>query len=562
MNYGQEYRIDSDVAIIGGGTAGLNAAMAVAQKGLSVLVAEKANIYRSGAMGGGIDHFMAYLETGEGWDTRETYLKYVGRVAHGAANLQIHEHVFCEELRDTIERIERIGVSLRNTSTGDFYRTQAMGQPGPYFINFNGKLLKPKMAEEVHRLGCQVLDRLQVTNLLLHDSEMAGFTGFNIRTGDFYVVRAKAIIISTGNTNRMFKTQTGNPFNLWYCPACTGDLHRQAFDAGASMANMEYVRMSIVPKGFSAPGFNAFFGMGGKLINSLGDAFMKNYHSMADRAPRNYVVWGAIQELKEGRGPIYMDCRHLDQKELEHLFSTLGYDKDTLPDFLMKKGYHLSGGLIEMNVSEPMQARPSELCGSGIKIDRNCSSNIPGLFAAGDSADQMGCLHMCTAGGFAAGKHAADYAARINQFKHLDEESIAREKERVFRPLQIKKGTPYWEFEDIVRQITTDHFGPVKTENSLNSALDKLYRLDNDKHYLKAENLHNLMRVHEAMNIQDVAKITANAALARKESRFHPYHYRADYPETDNENFCGLIVVKKRSDGKPETTFEQLYYES
>ncbi|NIO06921.1 MAG: FAD-binding protein, partial [Deltaproteobacteria bacterium] len=77
-----------------------------------------------------------------------------------------------------------------------------------------------------------------------------GFTGFDMRTGDFYQVRAKAVIISTGNTNRMFKAQTGNPFNLWYCPACTGDLHRAAFDAGVELANMEYVRLTIVPKGF------------------------------------------------------------------------------------------------------------------------------------------------------------------------------------------------------------------------------------------------------------------------------------------------------------------------
>ena len=74
-----------------------------------------------------------------------------------------------------------------------------------------------------------------------------------------------------------------------------------------------------------------------------------------------------------------MDCNHLKAKEREHLFTTLGYDKDTLPDFFIKKGYHLEGTMIEMTVSEPMQARPSEQCGSGIKIDEKCASNIPGL---------------------------------------------------------------------------------------------------------------------------------------------------------------------------------------
>jgi adenylylsulfate reductase subunit A len=557
---GEIHNFQTDVAVIGGGTAGLNCAMAAAEKGLNVLVVDKANIARSGAIAGGIDHFMAYLETGEPWDSREAWLSFVGKLARGAVNLRVHEAVFCEELKAAIERTERIGIPLRNPGTGKFFRTRALGQPGPYSINFNGKLLKPKMAEEVRRLGCQVLDRVQVTRLLLYDGQLAGFTGFNIRTGDFYEIQAKATIISTGNTNRMFKSQTGNPFNLWYCPACTGDLHRQAFDIGVELANMEYVRMTVVPKGFSAPGFNAFFGMGSHLINSLGEQFMGRYHPMGDGAPRNMVVWACLQELREGRGPIYMDCRHLSERDREHLFTTLGYDKDTLPDFLVRKGYNLAGTMIEMTVSEPMQARPTEQCGSGMKIDEKCASNVPGLFAAGDSSDQMGCLHMCMAGGYKAGKSAAEYAAGSGHLLPLDPKATAEERQRVFRPLEKKPGISYPEFENVVRIITTDHFGPVKTERSLLAALEKLHGLDGAREDLRANNLHELMRVHEAMNIQQVAKITATAALARKETRFPPYHYRADFTQTDDENFCGLIVVKKGPDGEIATRLERLTY--
>ena len=139
------HNIQTDVAVIGGGTAGLNCAMAAAEKGLNVLVVDKANIARSGAIAGGIDHFMAYLETGEPWDSREAWLSFVGKLARGAANLRVHEAVFCEELKAAIERTERIGIPLRNPATGKFFRTKALGQPGPYSINFNGKLLKPKM---------------------------------------------------------------------------------------------------------------------------------------------------------------------------------------------------------------------------------------------------------------------------------------------------------------------------------------------------------------------------------------------------------------------------------
>ena len=112
-----------------------------------------------------------------------------------------------------------------------------------------------------------------------------------------------------------------------------------------------------------------------------------------------------------------------------------------------------------------------------------------------------------------------------------------------------------------MRYIATDHFGPVKTEISLTTALTKLGRLDALRDDMKAGNLHELMRVHEAMNIQQVAKITASAALARKESRFPPYHYRADFTETDDENFCGLMVVKKGTEGEVTTRFEPLSYD-
>jgi succinate dehydrogenase/fumarate reductase flavoprotein subunit len=185
---------------------------------------------------------------------------------------------------------------------------------------------------------------------------------------------------------------------------------------------------------------------------------------------------------------------------------------------------------------------------------------VPGLFAAGDASDQMGCLHMCVAGGFAAGRHAADYARREGQLRPVEEKAIAAERARVFAPLARNAGVPYWELENIVRFVTTDHFGPVKTERSLTAALEKLDALDDMRERLVATNLHELMRVHEASNIQQVAKITASAALFRRESRFTPYHYRADFPETDDANWCGLVGIRKGDDGRAVTRFEPLPY--
>ncbi len=146
---GEVHRVKADVVVIGGGTAGLNTALAAAVMGADVLVVDKGHIQRGGAVAGGIDHFFAYLDTGPSWDTRDAYLAYVSKVARGAANLKIHEKVFCDELTPAMERIERMGVSLHQPD-GSILRTQALGQPGPIAINFDGKLLKPKMAFQMH----------------------------------------------------------------------------------------------------------------------------------------------------------------------------------------------------------------------------------------------------------------------------------------------------------------------------------------------------------------------------------------------------------------------------
>ena len=140
--YGKVF--ETDVLVVGGGLAGVNAAIAAAENGAKVTIVDKAAIERSGSMGGGIDHFAAYLETGEQWDTRQAYLAYAGKIARGAVNLKVIDEIYCRELAPAIERLARIGNPLTQPD-GTYYRTQSLGQPGPYMVNFNGKHLKPRI---------------------------------------------------------------------------------------------------------------------------------------------------------------------------------------------------------------------------------------------------------------------------------------------------------------------------------------------------------------------------------------------------------------------------------
>lgn len=170
-----EYTFDTDILIVGGGLAGNNAAIAALERKCDVIVAEKGSLERCGATAGGVDHFMAYLNT-DVWDTKEAYLKYVAQIAKGAVNIKIHEAVFCEELEEALQRMERIGCSLKQ-SDGTYYRTRSFGQPGPYFINFNGKNLKPLLAKEAKKLGVKVLEKCMITDLLFDGEKVIGAVG-------------------------------------------------------------------------------------------------------------------------------------------------------------------------------------------------------------------------------------------------------------------------------------------------------------------------------------------------------------------------------------------------
>jgi len=549
--------IQADVLIIGGGAAGLNAAIASADRGARVVVTDKGNIERSGDIGGGVDHFLAYLNREGEWDTREAFLEYVWKIGKGTGDPSIIDAVFCDELKEAIERMAGLGVPLTQPN-GHFFRTKSMGQPGPYWVNFNGKQLKPCLAKGVRKLGCIVLDKIMAIDLITHGGKVAGAIGFNIRTGQPSVIEARAVVISTGNTNRLYENPRLNPFNTWLCPFDTGDGQIMAFKAGAALTNMEYMRMTLLPKGFAAPGFNALVGMGGRFLNSLGEYYMEKSHTLGNRAPRYDVVFHSLRELREGRGPLFIDCTHLREGEIRHLDASLGYDKDTLPDYLQQRGEEFSERPVEINVSEGMQAGPTEVTGSGIKIDKDCASTVPGLFAAGDAADHNRCLHGAIAGGYHAGKSAADYVSKVPNIR-LDISKIRDKVAEFDAPLRRKKGLTYRQLEDIIRKVMYEHVGVTRTAEGLEAGLAKLKKIEEYVNLLRAEDHHELMRVYEAKSILEVGKIMAQAALYREESRNKPYHHRLDFPDTDDERWCGLVVVKG-DENRAKLSFEKLRY--
>jgi adenylylsulfate reductase subunit A len=557
----QEQTIVTDLLVVGGGIAGLNAALSAVEKNASVTVMDKAVIERSGHTAGGIDHFGAFLNTGPEWDTREAYLDYTVQYSRGATRPEVVDRVYCDNLPQAMKRFEKIGVPLHRAD-GSYYRTRSYGQPGPWWINFNGKRLKPSFASAVRKAGCTVLDRVVTADLLVNDGRVCGAVGFHIRSGECVVVKAKAVIVSTGGTNRLFTNPTGLSFNTWMCPANTGDGEAVSFRAGASLANIEFLRMTVVPNGFGAPGLNALVGMGGILINGMGEAFMSRYHPDGMNSPRYKLVEAVITELKARRGPVYIDCRHLDPKALAHLVETLSFDKDTFGDFLAQKGVDLRQDLLEVAPSEGMQGGPNEVCGSGIRIDENCAATVPGLFAAGNCSDQNRSLHMAATSGLYAGYRAFEFAQRNGAAPEPPKGLVSDIKHRIYAPTKGQGRTSWQAFEDSLQRIITESLGPTRSAWGFKLAAGRLERLAGWMDTVKCPTFHDLCRFQELYNIMTVAKCMLAAASFRTESRFDLCHHRIDFPEQDDENWQGQIVVRKGDGDVPDCRFNPLTYDA
>lgn len=542
--------ISTDVLVIGGGVAGCMAAIGAKEEGnVEVLVLEKAEISRSGDAGGGNDHLLAHLNTGEEWDTDQAMRQYYTRVSQGLIESEIGYRLHLSRIREIVDKLESYGIEMRDPKTGQYIRTKSFGQPGPYFINFKGKNIKPVLAREVKELGGRVLNRINVTNLLTSGNKVIGAMGFHTRNGNFYVVKSKTTILATGDIVRLWPNSSGLPFNTWMSPFNNGASHAMAFRAGAELANMELTVCTLIPKGFSAAGLNAFVGTGAFLRDSLGERYMSKYHPMAEGAPRNILVLATYREIMKGRGPCYVDCRHLSKEAMSHLTTNLlPVDKDTFMTFCEQKGLNLKKDMLEIEISE-MQVAGITGSVSGIVIDQTGKTTLNRLYAAGACTVPSFGLSGALATGYSVGMEAAKSCLKISGLERPDEGEIKREVESIYPPLYRKEGPNYKELENKLRQIMGDYVGYMKTEKGLRTALEKLRDLENRADQMRVNNYHELMRTAEFKDLLFLGKLVAKGALARKESRMGLSHLRGDYPNQDEKNFYGSIIIKRKSGG-------------
>jgi adenylylsulfate reductase subunit A len=516
-----------------------------------VVICEKGKILdHCGSIGCGVDHYLTVMDTGPEWDTPEFLLKHVPELTDGIVDMAVAGRVI-HEMPRIFRKIESLGVDFKDRQTGDYYRLRSFGLPGTYHINFDGTDFKKHLGERVRKGKATVLMRTMVVQLLTEDNRAYGAIAFNFRSGEWYAIRAKAVVLAAGDVNRISQNASGLAFDSWHIPYNTGDAQAMGYHAGAALANMESVEATLTPKGFSCQGLNALVSLGAYFVNKSGERFMFKYDKKGENARRAVIADAVINEYLLGNGPIYLDCRHLPQEMLDRMEHTLQVDRYTLPAFYQQKGVNFREELVEVSVSE-LSIRRSGVYfrGSGLAVDTNGETSVAALFAAGDCATVSGGISGAAVLGHIAGEGVVRRVrASGGALPEIDARAIETVRAQAADRLKRGDGMTWRELEDATRQTVTDYVGVRRTEKGLQLALDTLRALARREPTLRADDLHGLMRTHESRNIRMNAEIMATASLARQETRTGSAHWRLDYPKTDDKNWRKFVVVERGREG-------------
>lgn len=557
--------VETDVLIVGGGVAGCLAALAARDAGAEVLVCDKGGrLAWSGSVGGGVDQFLAVLETDEEWDQPAFLMQSVSQLTDGLVDLAVVERMVYE-LPRVFRRIEGIGVNFRDKDAPGYARHRAFGLPGAYHVDFDGKKFKQTIARAVRRAGAKELMRCAIVSLLVEDGALAGAVGVNIRTGEVYAIRAKSCVLATGDVNRISRNVADMPYASWHCPYNTGDAQRMALSAGGTLANMEFIEATLGPTGFSSQGTNALTGLGAHYLNADGERFMFKYDPLGERARRSVLVDAVISETLEGKGPIFLDVRHLPADELANIERTLEVDRHTVPGFLRQKGVSLAEEPVEISISEFSIRRSGVYFrGSGIVIDEAGGADIAGMYAAGDCCTVSAGIAGASSLGWIAGVSAAQHAATLGACPDLPSDQVAEQVETLSGHYDDARTGSYWDLEDTVRDAVTRDVGFRRSAERMQRAHDIVSGLAADETQLHAADPHELGRIMEAKSIREMAEVMVISAEAREETRSGSSHYRVDYPEPD-EGWLKVLGVRKREGkyervtGAPEGPWKDLW---
>ena len=539
----QQTFLQADVLVVGGGTAGSVAAIKAKQAlpGSTVLLLEKANVKRSGAIALGMDGVNNAVLPGHA--TPEQYVREITMANDGIVN-QEAILAYARQSFSMIQELESWGVKFQKTASGE-YDVKKVHHKGSYVLPMpEGYDIKKLLTRTIRRVGVKCENRIMATRILVDDGRAVGVTGLNIRTGEFVVVQAKAVILCCGAAGRLGLPASGYLMGTYENPSNAGDGYAMAYHAGAELTNIECFQINPLLKDYNGPSCAYVSGpFGGYTVNAKGHRFMlSDYWS-------GQMMMEFYRELHSANGPVFLKMNHLAPEtiaEIENILHTT--ERPSRGRFHAGRGTDYGEQLVEMAISE------IGLCSghsaSGVWINERGETTIPGLYAAGDMASVP---HNYMLGAFVYGdisaRNAVEYVQRVNH-GILDDGFIEGERERILSPLQRPNGVPWHQLEYKLRRQVNDYLQPPKNANRLDRGLEYFVRAVEEIDQIGATDPHDLMRTVECSFIRDCAEMAARASLFRQESRWGLYHYRQDFPEKDDEHWFVHVNLRKGSNGE------------
>ncbi|WP_433755239.1 fumarate reductase/succinate dehydrogenase flavoprotein subunit [Nocardia sp. CA-135398] len=541
-------RLDCDVLVIGGGTAGTMAALTAAEAGADVLLLEKAHVRHSGALAMGMDGVNNAVIPGKA--EPEDYVAEITRANDGIVNQRT---VYQTATRGfaMVQRLERYGVKFEKDEYGE-YAVRRVHRSGSYVLPMpEGKDVKKALYRVLRqrkmREKIRIENRLMPVRVLTDAGRAVGAAALHTRTGEFVAVGAKAVILATGPSGRLGLPASGYLYGTYENPTNAGDGYSMAYHAGAELSGIECFQINPLIKDYNGPACayvaNPF---GGYQVNAKGERFVdSDYWS-------GQMMSEVKREIESARGPIYLKVSHLPDETLTTLEGILHTtERPTRGTFHANRGHDYRTHDIEMHISE------IGLCGghsaSGVWVDEHARTTVPGLYAAGDLA----CVpHNYMIGAFVfgdlAGGHAASTLPEVTAPVHLPEDQLAAAHELIYRPLRQPDGPPQPQVEYKLRRFVNDYVAPPKTAAKLSIAVETFVRMHGEIAEIGARTPHELMRAVEVSFIRDCAEMAARSSLTRTESRWGLYHERADLPQRDDNEWRYHLNLRKSSDGAME----------
>jgi adenylylsulfate reductase, subunit A len=544
--------LETDILIIGGGTAGCFAALTIAENSdARVIIAEKANIKRSGCLAAGVNAINAYIVKGQ---TPETYLEYVINDSEGLVREDL-VLTMSERLNAVTHKMESLGLVILKDEKGEYVSR------GTRNIKINGENIKPILAAAVaEKQNIQVLNRVNIIDYIIKDGKVTGAYGFLLGSNTFYVIRAKAVICTTGGAAGLYKPNNpgSSGHKMWYCPFNTGAGYAMGIRAGAEMTTFEMRFIALRCKDTIAPTGTIAQGIWAPQVNRKGEEYDRKYG-----APKTHLrLYSTVEENKAGNGPCFLKTAGITDDQEKELFKAYLNMAPAQTLRWMENGKGPAEENVEIEGTEPYIVGGHTA--SGYWVDTKRATTLEGLYAAGDVAG--GSPQKYVTGCFAEGEIAALSALEHIKGKEYESLSVEQIEEKLAEINGFLTGEPgLYSIEDVeeaMQKVMDEYAGGISAgymfnESKLAVAERYIHELADVGRSLKAADTHELMHIYEVLERLQVCKTLIKHLQARKETRWRCFQENTDYPRKNDQNWL-RYVNSRLVDGEIKVFFRDL----